>query len=284
MKPGTKNPDGFTLIELLVVIAIIAILAAMLLPALSRAKLKATLTTDRNNQRQIGLAIQMYGSDNSDDILASDDKAGNFAQIAGGFWGGPAGPVIPARATEAQALAIIQNQLRTNNPLYAYCPGVGSFHCPGDMRAKLPVGKGWAWDSYSKTQNFNGDRYGDYWGALATYTKLGQIASPSMTLTFVEDADSRGWNMGTWVAQWDVRAGSFSWVDPLALYHGNVGTFAFADGHVESRRWLDPGIIKAGNMIIRGQDAFYFSGPTATRGVVNDYFYIRDRYRHPNWK
>jgi prepilin-type processing-associated H-X9-DG protein len=152
------------------------------------------------------------------------------------------------------------------------------------MRAKLPVGKGWAWDSYSKTQNFNGDRYNAYWGAGATYTRFGQIASPSMTLTYVEDADSRGWNMGTWTVQWEVGAGSFSWVDPLALYHGNVGTFAFADGHVESYRWLDAGIIKAGTMVIKGQDAFYFTGPTATRGVVKDYYYIRDRYRHPNWK
>jgi prepilin-type N-terminal cleavage/methylation domain-containing protein/prepilin-type processing-associated H-X9-DG protein len=284
MKPGTRNPGGFTLIELLVVIAIIAILAALLLPALGRAKLKATLASDRNNQRQIGLANHMYAGDNGDEIVASDDKAGNYAHIAGGFWGGPAGPSIPTRSTEAQALAIIKGQLMTNNPLYAYCPGVGSFHCPGDVRAKLPVGKGWAWDSYSKTENFNGDSYASYWGAGATYKKFGQITSPSMTLTYVEDADSRGWNMGTWTVQWNAGPGSFTWVDPLALYHGNVGTFGFADGHVESYRWRDPEVIKAGTMVIHGQDAFYFPGPTATKGVANDYFYIRERYRHPNWK
>ena len=272
--PTIQRSKGFTLIELLVVIAIIAILAGMLLPALAKAKQKATGAACLNNQKQLALGFFMYASDNEDEIITTAGNPG------GGFWPGPQNESgqnvnITASLTKDQAKKLVENGLK-NGPLWPYVSSVGSYHCPGDLRTRnRQPGQGWAWDSYSKADGMNGGGWG-----MTPYKKLSAVYGPSEAMAFVEESDTRSFNRGTWVIHVNPNPG---WVDPFAIFHGNVSSFSFADGHAEHHNWTDKATIDTARRAATGTTSV-FLGNFPNGNFRNPAFrWVAKNYKHQKW-
>jgi prepilin-type N-terminal cleavage/methylation domain-containing protein/prepilin-type processing-associated H-X9-DG protein len=247
-KMATKTSlkcKGFTLIELLVVIAIIAILAAMLLPALAKAKQKAMGATCLSNQKQLALAWVMYCDDNQGQMVGFDPSVttgGLPWRLASPNKFPPIPPGTPSTDTIIPTL-LLQECFKEGG-LYQYAPNVNAIHCPADLRVNSPypgsatvVPGAFAYSSYSGAGGMNGDD----WGASLKITKQSEILHPSERYLWVEENDPRGESVGGWVinAQNPPSWTGSSFEDGPAAWHGGTSTFSWADGHAENHKWLD---------------------------------------------
>ena len=235
--------SAFTLIELLVVIAIIAILAALLLPALTRAKMAAQNLACLNNLKQLQLCFHLYVSD-SDDFMPPNDFVFDMATLRP--FPGNEGPswctnVAPYDAAPAGIQAGL---------LYRYNTSIGIYHCPADQSTietpagvKLPQPRV---RSYNMSQSINGITYaGQISEDIPHYSKFTEIKNPAPSglMVFIdvhEDEiidDQFGipvvpdwWSYGNW---WDLPANR----------HNQGCNFSFADGHAEHWRWKVPKVV-----------------------------------------
>jgi prepilin-type N-terminal cleavage/methylation domain-containing protein/prepilin-type processing-associated H-X9-DG protein len=229
LKGLMRAKHGFTLIELLVVIAIIAILAAMLLPALSRAKQRAQRIACTNNLKQLSLAAVLYGGDYDDHIPP------NILGVYSRTWAGGNSHGLP----DATDVALVQNAV-----LYPEVKSLGVYHCPGDNAVVQGAGVPRVRD-YSLNgmmgENSAGSAY--VHPGISEVIKFSQLVDPgpSKANLFVDEQAS-GDPALTSIddGYFAVNLAETRWQNIPASRHGNGGTLSFGDGHAEFWTWREP--------------------------------------------
>jgi len=248
MKTSESKKQGFTLIELLVVIAIIAILAAMLLPALAKAKGRAITTACLNNLKQLGVCWEMYADDNHGALVPN-----NSVNVQP--------PIPPLLKGASWALAEPNETNIREGLLFGYNNSVGIYRCQAD-RSTLAYDASGNFDpaagatggtgtlrgrSYNMSLSVNG--YPNYDPFIAAnvpmFSKITSIRNPNPAtcLVFIDE------NEYTMIdSQFGMPTDGFPglpatplwWWDQPASRHAQGGNLSFADGHVEHWSWKTP--------------------------------------------
>lgn len=227
---------GFTLIELLVVIAVIAILMAILMPALNRAREQGQRGACLGNLKSLTLCWIMYADDNSDMIVNGD--SGEYGLTANGkYW--VQRDYVTTMTEEAKKQAIM------DGALYPYTKTVKVYKCPNVTRQVATfynqISPPVRTYSISDSMNCKG------WTQMNTVPvkRRMQIKYPANRMVFLDDGGTCPSAMGGWT----VYSNQWQWWDPPPVRHGDGTMFSFADGHAEYHKWEDPRTLTFGRYI-----------------------------------
>ncbi len=224
----SHSKRGFTLIELLVVIAIIAILAGMLLPALSKAKLKAGGIACMNHARQLGLAYVLYGQEFNDICLGPFASGKAPAWVEGGMMG-------TGDSADLRQL--------TNSPTFKYLGTATVFRCPADIAQLRVVGKLLLRNRSYSMNAFMGDLASSWVAknnAFRVAGKFSDFTTPGASDVYIlVDEHENSINDSHFFPFDNLNnfAKGIPWLDAPSGRHGNAAGFTFADGHSAVKKW-----------------------------------------------
>lgn len=238
--PTVEHRDAFTLVELLVVIAIIAVLAAIILTALSKAKAEAKNTQCLNNLKQLDLCLHLYIVDNNDYFVPNNSiyVYGATSDIQGTSW-------LP----DVDATHEIDPSNIVNGLLFQYNTSLAIYHCPSDESTlKTPSGQPLSqprWRSYNMSQSVNGYPQGDpeYYQIIPAWSRYTEVRHPAPSDLFVlidenantiEDAEFGNPPVDSPWFEGNV------WWDAPSDRHSQGANLCFVDGHVEHWKWKVP--------------------------------------------
>ncbi len=235
MKRNSPPAGAFTLIELLVVVAIIAILAAMLLPALSRAKARAQAVYCLGNLKQLQLAWQLYANENREFIAGNDwqgEAGANGTPRGNANW--VTGWLDPRQANNpdnTNTLLLVNSQWTDLGP---DTQSATLYRCP---TSAIQVQEGNAFYPLARTVSMNGwmgynsSRWNPGYQLFRKTTELVRLA-PTDALTFVDERDD---SIDDGYFAIDLTVAQLA--NLPAGYHAGAGAVTFADGHAEIHRW-----------------------------------------------